>query len=267
MSFEIKELYCQYPNSETPVLHCEELSISSGKIYFVLGKSGIGKSTLLEALGLMSNTITETSITCQFVDPSGNQVDLKELWKSEKISAFRQEKYSFIFQSNNLMENFTAGENMAFGMLMSGKAMGDIEKELRPIMEDIDLPEDCFKKDIQYLSGGQRQRVAFVRAFTAPFQVLFGDEPTGNLDEVVANKLMAVLKRKISRDNKTAIIVSHNIDLALQFADEILILSESEEKQGYLGPNNRMTKAKNGRWLIEGNDIEDPRNYLNRRIS
>jgi ABC-type cobalamin/Fe3+-siderophores transport system ATPase subunit len=80
-------------------------------------------------------------------------------------------------------------------------------------------------------SGGQKQRIAFARAIVTNFRVLFGDEPTGNLDPNNADTLMDILKNKVSKTNKSAIIVSHDINLGLKFADRILVINGVVKKQ------------------------------------
>jgi len=259
--FTIDNLKCSYDNGKSTALFIENVDIQKGKLIFVLGKSGIGKSTLLEALGLMTNTISNKDNKVFFHNDT-EQVRLDSLWAKNNLSEFRSQFYSFIFQSNNLMDNFSAGENMAFGLLLTGKTMQESKSYIEKIMLDIDLPVELFGRNIQSLSGGQRQRLAFVRAITAPFKVMFCDEPTGNLDKIVSYKLLNVLKNKISENQQTAIIVSHNIDLAISFADEIFTIVPDSKYNGYLS-NEMIFRKVNNDWLdSQGNAIENPQNKL-----
>lgn len=259
--FDINCLRCSY-NPETVVLSVDNLKIQRGKFYFVIGKSGIGKSTMIESLGLMSDTMSADSDVIY-----DGKDSLKDIWTKESISEFRANNYSFIFQENNLLENFTTGENMSFGLLLSGKNSEQAKEKILPLMTSIDLPHDVYEKKVQNLSGGQRQRVAFVRALTAPFEVMFCDEPTGNLDPVVANKLMTVLKNNIVENNKTAIIVSHSIELAIAYADHILIITPGEKSNGII--NKGSTYYKKGElWYDHHNNVMDEfHDFLTQKIS
>ena len=259
--FTIDHLECSYDNGVSTALKIENVEVKKGKLIFVLGKSGIGKSTMLEALGLMTNTVSNGKNRV-FFHNENTKISLSGLWDGNDLSKFRSQFYSFIFQSNNLMDNFTAGENMAFGLLLTGKTMKESKSFIEKIMLDIDLPLELFDRNIQSLSGGQRQRLAFVRAITAPFKVMFCDEPTGNLDKIVSYKLMNVLKNKISENQQSAIIVSHNIDLALSFADEIFTIVPDRIFNGYLSHKMIFRKVNND-WIdSQGATLDNPQNSL-----
>jgi len=222
---DIRNVVLGYQNGH-PILHLEHLSIPQGKVVFVIGPSGAGKSTLLEYLGLMSDTCLNPGEGHYTLSPGASDpVDLHDVWHQgdQWISQIRQAHFSFIFQSTNLMPNFTIGENMCFGMLMDGATQfPDAEAKVRGLMKQLDLPQDLFGKRITEASGGQRQRIAFVRAFSSPFTVLFGDEPTGNLDDGNARRLMQTLKDQTQSMGRSAVIVSHDIELSEQYADLIL---------------------------------------------
>ncbi len=263
--FDIKDMDCGYGGQA--VLSVKEMKLEYGKLYFVLGKSGVGKSTLLEALGLMTDTILLRDSEVVFNNSSGVTTNLKHLWTmpNDDIAAFRSQHYAFIFQQTNLMANFAAGENMCFGLMLGGATFAEAKKKVSEVMELIDLPMEIFDKQISELSGGQRQRLAFVRALTADFDVLFGDEPTGNLDEGVANKLMTVLKAELKDHHKTGIIVSHSIPLALAYADEILFIKEDyngEMRQGRLLPEFRIIRQASGWYDGKGHKVEHPNELL-----
>ncbi len=260
--FDIQKLACSYDKGRTTILSVEDIDIERGKFYFVIGKSGIGKSTLLECLGLMSDTLSEESV----VTYSGKQ-NLKDIWNSDLVPEFRANNYSFIFQENNLLENFTTGENMSFGLLLAGKNSNEAKDRILPLMDRIDLPREVYDKKVQQLSGGQRQRVAFVRALTAPFEVMFCDEPTGNLDPIVADKLMTVLKVQIIKQNKTAIIVSHNIELADKYADHIIIIKPGDNSVGEITPTQLYNKHEKDWYDNDGNQMSDFCEFLKQQIS
>ncbi len=260
--FKIKDLYCRYRTGST-VLYIKELDIPRGELVFVLGASGIGKSTFIETLGLMNDTIAKATNTSILLYPSGNKegIEMKDSWNKidEEISRFRNQYFSFIFQSTNLMPNFTAGENMCISQLIQGINLADAKDQVLEVMKDLRLPTETFDKKIMELSGGQRQRLAFVRAVTSEFEVLFGDEPTGNLDRYTAHKLMQIFNENLKKYNRSGIIVSHDIDLALSYADRIILLSSNQEHgYGEVLPENILVKQQ-GKWAQHsGKHLDNP---------
>lgn len=230
--FEIEKLRCSYDKDyregeSKVVLEINHLCIPKGKRVFIVGESGIGKSTILETLGLMNNTIVPSNDTkVLFYDKKDSVVDLAKLWqyKSEKrLSEFRLKNYSFIFQSTNLMRNFTAFENISFTRMLQGYTKYSCFKRTRKVLADLGLEHVGEERMAQELSGGQQQRLAFARAILPDFTVLFGDEPTGNLDAENAVRVMQVLSEKLEDlGDASAIIVSHDMHLAVTFADVII---------------------------------------------
>ena len=231
MLFEIERLRCSYDKhyhegKSKVVLEIEHFAIPRGKRIFIVGESGIGKSTILETLGMMNNTIIpEDNTRFVFYDANGKEADLKGMWKeSDKVlSEFRLKNYSFIFQSTNLMKNFTAFENIAFTRMLQGFTRFSCFQRTKKVLEDLGLEHVEPTRMAQELSGGQQQRLAFARAILPDFTVLFGDEPTGNLDAENAIRVMEILNRKLEEhDGASAIIVSHDMHLAITFADVIV---------------------------------------------
>ncbi len=225
--FEVKNLKCAY-NGGATVLEVRQISIPAGKLIVILGLSGAGKSTFLETLGLMNNTISNSS-SVKFTPGEKDKYDYISLWnnkKNKKIYEVRRQHFSFIFQNTNLMPNFTVYENISLTQMLQGKAATEAIKKAEEFMKLVGLEEIDKRKRSYEISGGQAQRVAFVRAITPDFTILFGDEPTGNLDEKNSWDLMKLLKEKVVGMNKTAIIVTHNISLALEFADQIILITK-----------------------------------------
>lgn len=228
--FEIKNLQCSYNRQddiESVVLSIKELVIPRGQIVFFVGPSGIGKSTILETLGFMNNTIASVE------ELNYLGVSKKDAWSlpDKAISEFRNSEFSFIFQQNNLMPNFTAYENVMTTALFQGTSFDEARKSTRKVLEQMQLPTD--DRPIFRYSGGQQQRLAFARAILPNFQVLFGDEPTGNLDSKSADNLMQVLTNIIHDKKTTAVIVSHDMHLATKYAD-VIVQIRKERKY----PNN-----------------------------
>lgn len=229
--FDICKLRCSYDKryregQSRVVLEIEHLAIPRGRKIFIVGESGIGKSTILETLGMMNNTIVPDEQTkFFFLDDNGKETDLKAMWgKSDKmLSDFRLKNYSFIFQSTNLMKNFTAFENIAFTRMLQGFSRFSSFQRTKKVLEDLGLEHVDEKRMAQELSGGQQQRLAFARAILPDFTVLFGDEPTGNLDAENAVRVMEILNAKLNEhEGASAIIVSHDMHLAVSFADIII---------------------------------------------
>ena len=233
--YELQQLRCSYDKyyregESRVVLEIEHLTIPRGKTVFIVGESGIGKSTILETLGMMNNTIVPSEETrFSYHEREGVETDLKALWKQgeKSLAAFRLKHYSFIFQSTNLMKNFTAFENIAFTRMLQGYSRFSSIKRTQEVLKALGLEHVDEHRMAQELSGGQQQRLAFARAILPEFTVLFGDEPTGNLDAENAYRVMEILTQKLSEhEGATAIIVSHDMPLALKFADVIIKISK-----------------------------------------
>lgn len=237
----IENLRCSYDRPYTEglsrvVLEIKGLSLKRGKKVFIVGESGIGKSTILETLGMMNNTIVpDKEARFYFQETDGRKTDLVSLWtgNDDILSQFRLKNYSFIFQSTNLMRNFTAYENVAYTRMLQGYGKQETYKKTRKLLADLGLEHVSEVRMAQELSGGQQQRLAFARAILPDFTVLFGDEPTGNLDPENAERVMRVLVQKIDElKDASAIIVSHDMKLATAFADVIVkIRKEVRPKQ------------------------------------
>ena len=230
--FEIENLSCSYdrdfvPGQSKVVLEIRHLVLPRGKKIFIVGESGIGKSTILEVLGLMNNTIVPNPATrFVFYDNNGREVDLMALWATnsdKELSAFRLRHFNFIFQSTNLMRNFSAYENIAITRMLQGYSRQESFSKAAEILSDLGLGSLDTERRAQELSGGQQQRLAFARAVLPDFTVLFGDEPTGNLDPENAMRAMELLSGKLARlEGSSAVIVTHDMHLAGTFADIVI---------------------------------------------
>ena len=273
---EIQDLQCAYSEGKT-VLHIQNLVIPYNKLVFIIGRSGIGKSTFIETLGLMNKTIVSSEhAKIKFYPDINNTeewVDLCNSWAlpNNEISDLRRKYFSFIFQRTNLMPNFSAGENMMVSRLIEGEKIKEVKEEVLNVMDQLSLERSLFDKKITELSGGQRQRLAFVRAITADFTILFGDEPTGNLDRNTAEELLDVLKTQIRKKNKTGIIVSHDLSLALKFADVIVPITTKMTGEGEgsgIVENKNILQQLDGKWYDnEAQIIAQPIHHLSGFLS
>jgi len=235
MIFHIRNLKCKYPTSQWPVLEIDELDIHRGEVVFFVGSSGVGKSTILETLGLMNNTI-DYATDCVFQFSTGDEKsNLNQLWEQGEnaLAVFRRKHLSFIFQSTNLFNNLTAFENICLSQIVRGKgkerAELDGKRMLKTMFDAKAFLEIIQGKKVTKLSGGQRQRLAFVRAIVTDYSVLLADEPTGNLDWWNANNLLKQLIDNVKKTKKTAIVVTHDINLALEYGDRVVLIRKKRE--------------------------------------
>jgi putative ABC transport system ATP-binding protein len=235
--FELENVVCAYSGFEKDaVLKINNLKIPRGQIIFLLGASGSGKSTLLETLGLMNSTLVGGNIYFRPDTVEQNPIEYQSLWRNSsgiEISEIRKRYFSFVFQNTNLMENFSAYENVAISDLIGTKRTSEETlQETSSLMEKVRLPYAVvnYTTGVTNLSGGQRQRLSFVRALAKNPSVLFCDEPTGNLDEANAHEIFEIIKR-LKKNNSTAVIVSHDVNLALKYADSIFLITKRYDSQ------------------------------------
>ncbi len=259
---KISNLTCKY-KSGRDVLHVANFHIDRGELVFLLGPSGIGKSTLVEAIGLINNTakISDNSVL-DYYDEHKVKHSLIDIWqrKYTELENFRKDHFSFIFQNNYLMPNLTAGENMMLTLLMKGDTEAVAMEKIRFYMNVVSLTDEVINKQIYFLSGGQKQRLAFVRAIASPFNVLIADEPTGNLDSITANRLMEFTRKSIINHKKSGLFVSHDISLALHYADRIYIFKPEKmgnEIMGYIDEHLSIYRSENN-WYNNNGLMNDP---------
>ena len=245
--YHIEDLDCSY-NGDKTVLHIDNLNVPYGKVVFFVGPSGIGKSTILETLGFMTKTIKHVG---KF---EYKGMDVSNLWScnDNKLSSFRMKEFSFVFQQNNLMPNFTAYENIMTPALFQGMDFDKARKETKRILGIIDLPTE--DRVVSEYSGGQRQRLALARAILPNFSVLFADEPTGNLDSANADNLMKLIVNSVKEKTSNAIIVSHDINLSIKYADIIVLLKRDDTKDCGMIDDSCAYEKENGGWT-NGIDI------------
>lgn len=257
--FAINDLFCQYKGSIKPVLHIANLQIKRGEIVFFVGPSGVGKSTLLETLGLMNDTTSMNEKGSISFFSNGRKYDMKGLWKGSEmaLSEFRKSFFSFIFQNTNLFTTLSAIDNVNVVQLLRGTAQKEADRKTRAMFKELELPADMSNDyPVTSLSGGQRQRVAFARAIVSDFDVLFADEPTGNLDWFNAEKVMNVIQAEIKPQSasgklRSAVIVSHDTELALKFADTIVFIEKNDDsKMGQITNSSVYRKSQN-LWITD----------------
>lgn len=191
-------------DSTTCVLKNISLQIERGDFVSIMGPSGSGKSTLLYILsGLEEPTIGTVYI-------SGQQVS--ELDDNSK-SILRRRKIGFVFQFYNLIPNLSVEENIMLPVLLDGKKLKEYKAQLNNILEIVGLSNRRTHTPRE-LSGGQQQRVAIARALINDPDIIFADEPIGNLDSVTGKEIMELLKEINTEKCKTIVMVTHSEDSA-----------------------------------------------------
>lgn len=196
------------------------LTLEQGVSTAVIGKSGSGKSTLLHITGLLDNP----SSGIVLID--GNNV--KSLSDS-KLSALRNKFFGFIFQSNLLLEDFNALENVMMSSLIAGLDRKSARQKAVKLLEEIGLGERLGHYPSQ-LSGGEKQRTAICRALINEPQFILADEPTGSLDEQSASEVENLLFNMCKNHNTGILLVTHNKDFAYR-CDRVFNLSNGVLEQ------------------------------------
>ncbi|PKM50561.1 MAG: macrolide ABC transporter ATP-binding protein [Firmicutes bacterium HGW-Firmicutes-7] len=191
-------------DTTTRVLKDVSLKVIQGDFVSVMGQSGSGKSTLLYILGGL-DAPTSGSV---FI----NGTDISQLG-DEKMSKIRRQKIGFVFQFYNLIPNLNLEENIMLPLLLDGKKMRAYKKQLNYILEVVGL-SDRRKHTPRELSGGQQQRVAIARALIGNPEILFADEPTGNLDSKTGAEIMSLLRDINKERGQTIIMVTHSLEAA-----------------------------------------------------
>ncbi|MDQ6469380.1 ABC transporter ATP-binding protein [Flavobacterium sp. LHD-80] len=203
------------------VLKGVDLHIKKGEIVSIVGASGAGKTTLLHILGTLdkpSNGTTDTSLTI-------NGENILKL-NDKALSNFRNLNLGFIFQFHQLLPEFTALENVCIPAYIAGKKVAETEAEAKKLLEFLGLSHRIDHKPNE-LSGGEQQRVAVARALINKPDVIFADEPSGNLDTHSAENLHQLFFQLRDEFGQTFVIVTHNEELA-NMADRKLVMSDGQ---------------------------------------
>ena len=191
-------------DTTTKVLKDISLQVMQGEFVSIMGPSGSGKSTLLYILGGLD------APTCGQVLLDGTDISQ---FGDEKMSRIRRQKIGFVFQFYNLIPNLNVEENILLPLLLDGKKAGGYRKEVNQILEIVGL-SDRRKHTPRELSGGQQQRVAIARALIGKPEILFADEPTGNLDSRTGAEIMNLLQEINNSIGQTIIMVTHSMEAA-----------------------------------------------------
>jgi lipoprotein-releasing system ATP-binding protein len=186
------------------VLRGVDLAIRPGEIVALLGPSGSGKSTLLQAVGLLEGGF-------------GGRIEIAgtdaSTLSGDDRTALRRDHLGFVYQFHHLLPDFTAQENVILPQLIAGRTEQEAETRSRELLDALGLGQRLDHRPSQ-LSGGEQQRVAVARALANRPELVLADEPTGNLDEATADRVLQQFLRLVRDEGSAALIATHNERLA-----------------------------------------------------
>ena len=199
------------------VLKGVDVDIAKGEIVSIVGPSGSGKSTLLHILGTLD-------------EPARGEIFLQDrkihALKGRPLAAFRNKHIGFVFQFHHLLPEFSALENVCIPGWIAGRRKREVEEEASKLLQELGVGHRIDNKP-GALSGGEQQRVAVARALINHPDIVFADEPTGNLDTANAKDLHRLFFDLRDRFRQTFLIVTHNEELA-QMSDRVLHMKDGE---------------------------------------
>lgn len=199
------------------VLKGVDVKVSKGEVVSIVGPSGSGKSTLLHILGTLDKA-DQGSV-------SMNNVSLSSL-AGNKLADFRNKHIGFVFQFHHLLPEFSALENVCIPGWLAGKKKKEVEERAKELLSLLGLSHRMQNKPGE-MSGGEQQRVAVARALINKPDIVFADEPTGNLDSANARELHQLFFDLREKFNQTFLIVTHNEELA-RLSDRILYMKDGK---------------------------------------
>jgi len=211
-----KNIHKYYDNLH--VLKGVDLHIKQGEIVSIVGASGAGKTTLLQILGTLDFPEKKDNTSLEL----NNQNIL--LMKDKALSKFRNKHLGFIFQFHQLLPEFTALENVCIPAFIAGNEKTTTEKEAKKLLDYLGLSDRIDHKPNE-LSGGEQQRVSVARALINKPNVIFADEPSGNLDTASAENLHQLFFKLRDEFGQTFVIVTHN-EVFANMADRKLVMKD-----------------------------------------
>ena len=202
------------------VLKGVDIHIKKSEIVSIVGASGAGKTTLLQILGTLDTASSKENFKLSI-----NKINIKSL-NDKGLAKFRNEHIGFIFQFHQLLPEFTALENVCLPAFIKGTKKADAEKRAMELLDFLGLSHRYYHKPNE-LSGGEQQRVAVARALINNPDLIFADEPSGNLDSESAETLHSLFFKLRDEFGQTFVIVTHNEELA-NLADRKLTMVDGK---------------------------------------
>ena len=213
----LKKIYVpRFGGNKVEALKNVSFSAEEGEFIAIMGESGSGKTTLLNILAALDKP------TAGSVLLDGR--DLAKI-KDREMSAFRRDNLGFVFQDFNLLDTFSAKDNILLPLVLRGMKYPEMEQKLIPVAKSLGLSELLNKYPYE-LSGGQKQRVACARAVITDPKIFLADEPTGALDSKSSDELLKLFE-KINRNGQTILMVTHSVKAA-SHAGRVLFLRDGE---------------------------------------
>jgi putative ABC transport system ATP-binding protein len=189
------------------------LAVGRGEFLGIVGSSGSGKTTLLNLLAGLDT-------------PTGGSVQLDDVpftnLSRRQLAAYRAQKVGMVFQSFNLISHYTALQNVETALYFNGTPPKERRRRATDILEQLGLADRMTHRPAD-LSGGEQQRVAVARAIVKNPEILFADEPTGNLDYENAQQIISLLT-SLNREGLTLVLVTHNLEMAQQYTHRAIRL-------------------------------------------
>ncbi|MBE6103952.1 MAG: ABC transporter ATP-binding protein [Erysipelotrichaceae bacterium] len=216
---EIRNLNYSYKDGDGKrvIFDNAEAEFDSGLFYAILGESGSGKTTFLSVIAGQDNRYEGE------VRFNGKEI------KSIGLDKYRRTAVSMIYQNYNLINNYSAVENIAVAMDISENVKGLDKDRIMSVLEELGIDEKKANRKASSLSGGEQQRVAIARSILTDSPIIVADEPTGNLDSKNGQEVMEIFNRLAREMNKCVIMVTHNDKLA-EDCDVILRIDEQAKK-------------------------------------
>ena len=210
-----KNIYKRYGKVE--VLKGVDIEIKKGEVASIVGPSGSGKSTLLHILGTLDKADMGS------VSMNGSEINLL---KGKALASFRNKHIGFVFQFHHLLPEFNALENVCIPGWLAGRKKGEVKEKAGELLRILGLSQRLENKPNE-MSGGEQQRVAVARALINNPDIVFADEPTGNLDTANAKELHQLFFDLRDKLKQTFLIVTHNEELA-KLSDRILYMKDGK---------------------------------------